>query len=132
MIMRHHHTATCKWRRTVVGSLLDKGIVDTEFRNAQIDCTRIPELELVHLGWLSILVNGRHLDGISHFLHFLRTYQVGTDGIVLVYQMAIYFLAVMIASYMQELQCMQVQHRSRGFYHESDALRLSSLDGFRL
>ena len=43
--------------------------------------------------------------------------------------MAIYFLAVMIASYLHELQRMQIQRRSRGFYHESDALGLRSLHG---
>ena len=68
MIMRHHHTATCKWRRTVIGSLLDKGIVDTEFRTAQIEYTRIPELELIHLNLFAFAVVGWNFDRISYLL----------------------------------------------------------------
>ena len=46
--------------------------------------------------------------------------------------MAIYFLALVIAAYLQELQGMQIDYCSISLYHKTNALRLSSLDGFRL
>ena len=46
--------------------------------------------------------------------------------------MAIYFLALVIAAYLQELQGMQINYCSISLYHKTNALRLSSLDGIRL